>query len=158
MKYRKRICIPNLCCRFQDKVTEKKVTFVSSTLSYSPTLSCAIDCVRFWSIYREAYMVRNWGLPATMSVTLEINLLRPVKNHVGLPWWLRSEESTCNAGDVCSIPGSRRSPGEGNGYPFQYSCLKNPMDRGAWWAVVCGVTRVGHDLVTKKYQLLYRVK
>ena len=76
-----------------------------------------------------------------MSVTLEINLLRPVKNHVGLPWWLRGEESTCNVGDVCSIPGSRRSPGEGNGYPFQYSCLKNPMDRGAWWAVVCGVAK-----------------
>ena len=41
-----------------------------------------------------------------------------------------------------------RSPGEGNGYPLQYSCLKNHMDRGAWWATVHGVSRVGHDLVT----------
>ena len=42
------------------------------------------------------------------------------------------EESACNAGDLCSNPGLRRSPGEGNGYPLQYSCLENSMDRGAW--------------------------
>jgi len=41
---------------------------------------------------------------------------------------------------VGSIPGLGRSPGEGNGYPFQYSCLGNPMDREAWWATVHGVT------------------
>ena len=45
------------------------------------------------------------------------------------------------AGDMGSIPGSRRSPGEGNGNPLQYSCLENPMDRGAWWATVHRVTR-----------------
>ena len=44
--------------------------------------------------------------------------------------------SACNAGDLGSIPGSGRSPGEGNGNPLQYSCLENPMDRGAWWATV----------------------
>ena len=44
-------------------------------------------------------------------------------------------------GDLGSIPGSRRSPGEGNGNPFQYSCLENPMDRGTWWATVCRVTK-----------------
>ena len=47
--------------------------------------------------------------------------------------------SACNAGDLGSIPGSGRSPGEGNDYPPQYSCLKNSMDRGAWWATVPGV-------------------
>ena len=47
---------------------------------------------------------------------------------------LVSKESACNAGDPGSIPGSGRSPGEGNGNPLQYSCLENPMDRGAWWA------------------------
>ena len=46
-----------------------------------------------------------------------------------------------NAGDVGLIPGSGRSPGEGNGIPLQYSCLGNPMDRGAWWAVVHGVAK-----------------
>ena len=49
-----------------------------------------------------------------------------------------SKESTCNAGDQGSIPGSGRSSGEGNGKPLQYSCLKNPMDRGACQATVCG--------------------
>ena len=49
--------------------------------------------------------------------------------------------SVYNAGDPGSIPGFRRSPGEGNGNPFQYSCLENPMDRGAWWAAVYGVAK-----------------
>ena len=46
------------------------------------------------------------------------------------------------------IPGSGRSPGGGNGNPLQYSFLENPIDRGAWWATVHGVTRVGHTEVT----------
>ena len=46
-----------------------------------------------------------------------------------------------NAGDLGSIPGSERSLGEGNGNLLQYSCLMNSMDRGAWWAIVHGVTR-----------------
>ena len=45
------------------------------------------------------------------------------------------------AGDTGSIPGSGRSPGEGNGYPFQYSYLENPMDRGTWWAKFHGVAK-----------------
>ena len=44
-----------------------------------------------------------------------------------------------NVGDLGLIPGSGRSPGEGNGHPLQYSCLENPMDGGAWWATVHGV-------------------
>ena len=46
-----------------------------------------------------------------------------------------------NAGDPGSILGSERSPGEGTGIPLQYSCLENPMERGAWWATVHGVTK-----------------
>ena len=46
-----------------------------------------------------------------------------------------------NTGDAGLIPGLGRFPGEGNGKPLQYSCLENPMDRGAWWAVVHGVTK-----------------
>ena len=49
-------------------------------------------------------------------------------------------------GDSGSIPGSGRSSGEGTGNPLQYSCLENPMDRGAWRATVCGIIRVGQDL------------
>ena len=49
--------------------------------------------------------------------------------------------SACNVGDLGSIPGLGRSPGEGNGNPLQYSCLENPMDGGAWWAIVHGVAK-----------------
>ena len=49
------------------------------------------------------------------------------------------KESTCNVGDLGSIPGSRRSPGGEHRDPPQYSCLENPMDRGAWWATDYGV-------------------
>ena len=62
------------------------------------------------------------------------------------------KESACNAGDSrdeSSIHGSGRSPGEGNGNPLQYSCLRNSVDGGAWWASVHGVTRVRHDIATK---------
>ena len=53
-----------------------------------------------------------------------------------LPYWLSSKESACNEGNTCSMPGSRKSNGGGNGNPMQYSCLENPLDRGAWWATV----------------------
>ena len=55
---------------------------------------------------------------------------------LGLPWWLSGKESACNAGDTGSITELGRSPGEGNDNPLQYSCLGNPMDRGAWRAAV----------------------
>ena len=51
------------------------------------------------------------------------------------------KESACNAGDLDSIPGSGRSPGEGNGNPFEYSCLENPVGRGAWQSIVHGVAK-----------------
>ena len=70
-----------------------------------------------------------------------------------LPWAsqvaLVVKNSAANAGhirDQGSIPGSGRSPGEGNGNPLQYSCLKNSMDRGAWWDIQSmGLQRVRHD-------------
>ena len=79
-----------------------------------------------------------------------------------LGWWEREERTTfyrktstdwdfpggsvvknlpANAGDAGLIPGSGRSPGEGNGNPLQYSCLRNPMNRGAWWATIHGVAK-----------------
>ena len=62
----------------------------------------------------------------------------------GLPPWLSGKESACNGGavgDVGSIPGLERSPGGGHGNPLQYSCLENPMDRGAWRLQSIGVTK-----------------
>ena len=60
---------------------------------------------------------------------------------MGLPRWLSGKESSYDAGDAGLIPGSGRSPGEENGYAFQYSCLGNPMDRGTWWDIVHRVTK-----------------
>ena len=75
----------------------------------------------------------------TKSIKLDTSIQK-----AGLPWWLSSEESAsqpANTGDMGSIPGSGRSPEEGSGNPLQYSCLENPMDRGAWQATVHGVPK-----------------
>ena len=59
----------------------------------------------------------------------------------GFPGGSDGKESTCNSGDLGSIPGSGRFPGEGDGNPLQYSCLENFMDRGTWRAIVHGVAK-----------------
>ena len=71
---------------------------------------------------------------------------------MGLPRWLSGEESVYSGdtGDLGSIPGWRRAPGEGNGNPLQYSCLKNPMDRGAWRATVPGIAE--SDMTEHKHK------
>ena len=71
----------------------------------------------------------------------------------GLPRWLSGKEPTCQAEEEGSTPGLEGSPGEVSGNPLQYSCLRHPMDRGAWWATVHGVAK-RHDLVTKQQQHL----
>ena len=78
-----------------------------------------------------------WVLGKWMQPLCEISL-----NCVQFPLWVlaRGKESACNAGDADLIPGSGRSPGRGNGNPLQYSCLENPIDKGAWQATVHGVT------------------
>ena len=60
---------------------------------------------------------------------------------LGFPGGSEVKASARNVGDLGLIPGSGRSPGEVNGNPLQYSCLENPMDGGAWWATVHGVTK-----------------
>ena len=70
----------------------------------------------------------------------------------GFPGGSVGKESACSAGDAedsGSIPGSGRFTEGGHGNPLKYSCLENPMDKGAWQATVYGVTRVGYDLVTE---------
>ena len=68
-----------------------------------------------------------------------------LQSRLGFPGGSGSKESACIAGDLSSMPGSGRSPGEGNSNPLQYYCLENPMDRGALWATVHGWQRVVHD-------------
>ena len=97
-----------------------------------------------------------WSFPF-MMVSFEAQLLILMRSNLSnlcelpgivskkeLPWWLNDKEFKCYAGDaedVGLIPGLGRSPGEGNGIPLQYFCLGNPMDRGAWWAMVHGVSK-----------------
>ena len=67
--------------------------------------------------------------------------VKPCLNFLDFPAGSEGKESACNARDLSSIPGLRKSPGGGNGNPLQYSCLGNSMDRGAWWATtVHGIT------------------
>ena len=70
--------------------------------------------------------------------------------YVGFPGGSVVKNLPANAGDIRdsgSVPGSGRSPGEGHGSPFQYSCLENPIDRGAWWATVLRVTQEGPNML-----------
>ena len=62
---------------------------------------------------------------------------------MGFPGGSYGKASACNTGDLGSVPGLGRSPAEGKGYPLQYSCLENTMDREAWWATVHGVAKSG---------------
>ena len=65
----------------------------------------------------------------------------PTPVFLAFPYGSGGKESACNAGDLGSIPGWGRSPGEENGSPLHYSCLENPMDRGAWWATLHRVAK-----------------
>ena len=66
------------------------------------------------------------------------------------------KESAYNVGDLGSIPGSERCPGEGDGNLLQYSCLENPMDGGAWWAIVHGVAKSRTRLSNVTHSLSFR--
>ena len=92
------------------------------------------------------------GLP---SCVMASSLFVFIYLYLGFPHSSVGKESACNAGDPGLIPGLGTSYGEGNVNPPQYSCLENPMDRGAWQATVHGFARVGHDLATKPPPLIF---
>ena len=75
------------------------------------------------------------------QISLSLEILFFITAYVATKEGSDGKESTCYAEDLGSIPGWGRSPGEGNGNPLQYSCLEDPMDRGAWWATVYGVAK-----------------
>ena len=84
----------------------------------------------------------SWFLLPGKTHTHPLGLNPCVKTSLGFPGSSGLKKNLpANAGDIRLIPGLRRSPGGGNGNPLQYSCLGNPMDRGAWWAIVHGVTK-----------------
>jgi len=95
--------------------------------------------------------ISNVSLISCLRSLIKIWNLKPGKNRtlctdfskqLGFPAGSVIKNLPANAGDAISIPGPGRSPGEGNGNPLQYSCLENPMDRGAWSATVHGVTEL----------------
>ena len=98
--------------------------------------------------------IQESSIPALLCKGLKSKACRKNKKHsFSLSWLAQSVKNPPavqkTQEDANSIPGSERSPGGGDGNPLQDSCLGNPMDRGAQWTAVQGVSRVRHDLVTK---------
>ena len=110
---------------------------------YNPSLAASFPVILSKLIsLRLILLTFKMGVktPCHMAM-IRIQLPHVGKDLGGFPGGSDSKESACNAGDPGLIPGSGRSPGGGNGNPLQYSCLGNPMDRRAWWAVVRGVAK-----------------
>ena len=112
----------------------------------SRTVLCSYNHLTFFSFLKIS--LKSKVRPVILSSDVSNSRLSAtavrwsLRTRVGLSQWLSSKESACNAGateDMGSVPGSGRSPG-GHGNPLQYSCLENLTDRGAWWAIVHGVT------------------
>ena len=95
-----------------------------------------MNCV---AIYQDDHCPSGWGWPST-KIYLLTTYYAPLSKD--LPCSSNGKESFCNAGDLGSIPRLGRSTGEGNGNPLQFSCLENPMDRGAWQVTVHGVAEL----------------
>ena len=90
----------------------------------------------------SVYMRTHANFPKCMKLQILLGLDNTLLKFIwGFPGGLDDKESACNAGDQGLIPGSGRSPREGNGNPVQYSGLENSMDRGDWWATIYGVTK-----------------
>ena len=83
----------------------------------------------------------DWHRSHNVTLVLILDIYSTKRANLGFPGGSDGKASTCNAGDLGSIPGSGRSPREGNGNPLQYSCLEKSMDGGAWWATVHGVAK-----------------
>jgi len=86
------------------------------------------------------------------EMSMDVHRLLDLEYGTGFPGGTVVKNLLANVGNARNsglIPELGRSPGEGSGNPFQYSCLGNPMDRGAWWAIVHGVARVQHSLVAE---------
>ena len=104
----------------------KSINSSALNFLYSPTLTSVHD---YWENH-------------SFDKTDLCSLLGPIRGTVGLLRWLSGKESARNAEDPSSIPGSGRTPGEGNSNPLQFSCLENSMDRGTWRATVHGVSEL----------------
>ena len=103
-----------------------------------------------WNICMYLFYLRSYFILLLWDRTCVSKVIKNCRLHtVIFPDNSVNKESHCNAWDPGSIPGSRRSPREGNGNPLQYSCLENPTGRGAWRGTVHGAASVRHNLSTK---------
>ena len=100
-------------------------------------------------VYKEIRRLQLEGMTSQREAAKQLGISRNENftifalslYHLGFPGGSDGKEFTYNAGNLDSIPGWRRSPGEGNGNPLQYSGLENPMNRGAWQATVHGIAK-----------------
>ena len=108
-----------------------------------PTLSDPMDCNLPGSSIHGIFQAREleWGAITFSVQRPHMGLIHPFPHVRDFPRGSDSKASACNAGDPGTIPGSGRSPAEGNANPLQYSCLENSMDGGAWWVTVHVVTK-----------------
>ena len=116
---------------------EKKMAIHSSTLAWR--IPWTEEPGRLQSIWSQRVKL-HWSDLAAAAAQGSIKSLF-ILNQSCLPGGSDSKASACNAGDLGSIPGLGRSPGEENGNPLQYSCLENSMGRGAWWATFLGISK-----------------
>ena len=124
---------PGLCVTIS-KINSSAFYILSETFSCSDLFAPLLTLCPFFDILSTSpFSPVHWPLYSLPTCLLIASL--------GFPGDSEVKASACSAGDLASIPGSGRSPGEGNGNPLPYSCLENPMDRGAWWATVHGVAK-----------------
>ena len=114
---------------------DKKYVFFKATMIKNLMSAILLYCLTFLFFFLSMKIFFIFFLQQCLDVSLNWLL--------GFPGGSDDEESTCNAGDQGLLPGSGRSPGGRHSNPLQYSCLENPMDRGAWQATVHGVTNSG---------------
>ena len=122
-----------------------------SSQGWKPQQTGEMPSLKLWSQSRTLATHQSRIQKQPVMHLQEINF---ASTAYGFPDGSDGKESTCNAGDLGPIPGSRRSPGGGNVNPLQYPCLENLMDREARWAAVMGLQRVRHDWATYIFKSL----
>ena len=106
-----------------------------------------MEMVYFCTLWYGSHIVEHlkggwcdWGCKVLILSNVNSHIWL-AQQYIGLPRCIVVKNPPVNAGDLGSVPGLGRSLGVGNGNPLQYSCLRNPLDRGAWWATVRGVAQ-----------------
>ena len=125
-----------------DSVLKNRDITLSTKVCIVKAMVFSSSHVQMWEVdHKECWVSENWcfrtvGLEKTLESPLDCKEINPEYSLEAA-----GKESACNVGDLGSIPRLGRCPGEGNGYPLQYSCLQNSMHRGAWQATVHGVAK-----------------